>query len=167
MAMTEGIGLRRVPQDWGEIRRSLRNASCDSCHTRHTFSLEEAKSPQACKTCHMGFDDPQWEMCSSSKHGVREQLKQMKIKSEASNSPTCQTYHMQEGNHEARTAWGFLAVRLPMPEDRDWAADRATVLQALGELYPGAQTTKMLEVAKRRTWHGWITRRGRWNATKW
>ena len=24
---------------------------------------------------------------------------------------------MQDGSHEVRTAWGFLAVRLPMPED--------------------------------------------------
>jgi hydroxylamine dehydrogenase len=29
---------------------------------------------------------------------------------------------------------GFLAVRLPMPEDKDWTADRVTVLQALGVL---------------------------------
>ncbi len=25
--------------------------------------------PQACQTCHTGFDHPQWEMYSSSKHG--------------------------------------------------------------------------------------------------
>jgi hypothetical protein len=36
-------------------------ASCDACHTRHTFSTIEAKQPQACQTCHMGFDHPQWE----------------------------------------------------------------------------------------------------------
>jgi hypothetical protein len=46
-------------------------ASCDACHTRHTFSVQEAKQPQACQTCHMGFDHPQWEMYSGSKHGVR------------------------------------------------------------------------------------------------
>ncbi len=87
-------------------------------------------------------------MYSSSKHGVREELKQMKIKSEASNSPTCQTCHMQEGNHEVRTAWGFLAVRLPMPEDKEWSADRVTVLQALGVLDPSGKPTKFLEVVK-------------------
>ena len=159
MAMTEGmkgcggchkIGLK-APEQIAELAKSgvrFGNASCDSCHTRHTFSTEEAKAPQACKTCHMGFDHPQWEMYSSSKHGVREELKQMKIKSEASNSPTCQTCHMQEGNHEVRTAWGFLAVRLPMPEDKEWAADRATLLQALGVLDPSGQPTKLLEVVK-------------------
>ena len=34
------------------------NASCDACHTRHTFSVKEAREPQACQTCHMGFDHP-------------------------------------------------------------------------------------------------------------
>lgn len=33
-------------------------------HTRHTFSAAKAKQPQACQTCHMGFDHPQWE-CTS------------------------------------------------------------------------------------------------------
>ena len=51
-------------------------AQCDACHTRHTFSVEEARQPQACETCHMGFDHPQWEMYSASKHGVRNDLKQ-------------------------------------------------------------------------------------------
>ncbi len=50
-------------------------ASCDACHTRHTFSVEEARQPEACQTCHMGFDHPQWEMYTSSKHGVRFGLK--------------------------------------------------------------------------------------------
>ena len=47
------------------------HASCDACHTRHTFSAVEARQPQACRTCHTGFDHPQWEMWSGSKHGVR------------------------------------------------------------------------------------------------
>jgi hypothetical protein len=55
---------------------------------------------------------------------------------------------MQEGNHEVRTAWGFLAVRLPMPEDKQWAADRATILQALGVLDPEGKPTGRLEVVK-------------------
>jgi hypothetical protein len=67
---------------------------------------------------------PQWEMYSGSKHGVRYLLKQNKTLPPTAAAPTCQTCHMQEGNHEVRTAWGFLAVRLPMPEDKEWAADR-------------------------------------------
>jgi len=123
-------------------------ASCDGCHTRHTFSVGEAKQPQACQTCHMGFDHPQWEMYSGSKHGVRYLLKQNKTLPENTSAPTCQTCHMQEGNHEVRTAWGFLAVRLPLPEDEQWKADRVTILQALGVLDPDGKPTKRLDVVK-------------------
>ena len=123
-------------------------ASCDACHTRHTFSVTEARQPQACQTCHMGFDHPQWEMFSGSKHGVRYLLKQVKAIPADSAAPTCQTCHMQGGNHEVRTAWGFLAVRLPMPEDKQWAADRATILQALGVLDPDGKPTARLDVVK-------------------
>jgi hydroxylamine dehydrogenase len=119
-------------------------AACDSCHTRHTFSVEEAKSPQACATCHMGFDHPQWEMYSSSKHGVRTDLKQRGILPAGASAPTCQTCHMQNGDHGVRTAWGFLAVRLPLPEDKQWAADRATILQALGVLDPDGKPTPLV-----------------------
>ena len=159
MALTEGmkgcgachkIGIKSAEQIVTLQKEGSRFgiASCDACHTRHTFSLAEARSPQACETCHMGFDHPQWEMYSSSKHGVRSELKQLKIQTEASAAPTCQTCHMQNGNHEVRTAWGFLAVRLPMPEDKQWAADRATILQALGVLDPEGKPTARLEVVK-------------------
>lgn len=123
-------------------------ASCDACHTRHLFSKKEAQQPQACQTCHMGFDHPQWEMYSSSKHGVRYLLKQNGTLPESAAAPTCQTCHMQEGNHEVRTAWGFLAVRLPMPDDEQWTADRATILQALGVLDLEGNPTGRLDVVK-------------------
>uniref|UniRef100_A0A7V2ZL07 Cytochrome C n=1 Tax=Ignavibacterium album TaxID=591197 RepID=A0A7V2ZL07_9BACT len=123
-------------------------ASCDACHTRHTFSKVEAQQPQACQTCHMGFDHPQWEMYSSSKHGVRNGLKQIGILPEATSAPTCQACHMQDGNHEVRTAWGFLAVKLPLPEDQQWKNDQITILQALGVLDPDGKPTALLEVVK-------------------
>ncbi len=123
-------------------------ASCDACHTRHTFSKKEAQQPQACQTCHMGFDHPQWEMYSSSKHGVRYLLKQNGTLHADTAAPTCQTCHMQEGNHEVRTAWGFLAVRLPLPEDPQWKADQITILQALGVLDLEGKPTARLDVIK-------------------
>lgn len=123
-------------------------ASCDACHTRHTFSVQEAKQPQACQTCHMGFDHPQWEMYSASKHGVRYLLKQNKTLPPTVAAPTCQTCHMQGGNHAVRTAWGFLAVRLPMPDDKQWTADRAIILQGLGVLDPDGKPTGRLDVVK-------------------
>ncbi len=123
-------------------------ASCDVCHTRHTFSVKEAQQPQACQTCHMGFDHPQWEMYSTSKHGVRFLLKQQRLLPENASAPTCQTCHMQDGNHEVRTAWGFLAVRLPMPADKVWAEARKSILQAYGVLDPEGNPTERLEVVK-------------------
>ena len=139
-------------------------ASCDACHTRHMFSVKEASQPQACQTCHMGFDHPQWEMYSSSKHGVRYLLKQNGTLPESAAAPTCQTCHMPDGDHEVRTAWGFLAVRLPMPDDEQWAADRVTILQALGVLDPEGNATGRLEVVKaadvaRLTQEDWDTER--------
>lgn len=123
-------------------------ASCDACHTRHTFSKKEAQQPEACQTCHMGFDHPQYEMYSSSKHGVRHGLKQKGIIHGDSAAPTCQSCHMQNGDHEVMTPWGFLAVRLPLPEDKQWAADQATIMQALGVLDPEGNPTPRLEVVK-------------------
>ena len=149
---------------------SFGNASCDACHTRHSFSLAEARSPQACQTCHMGFDHPQWEMYSGSKHGVRQELKQKGVLPRDAAAPTCQTCHMQQGDHDVRTAWGFLAVRLPMPEDERWAADRATILQGLGVLDPQGKPTARLDVVKaaqvaRLTQEEWQQQRDRTIAT--
>ncbi|MGB9074549.1 MAG: multiheme c-type cytochrome [Terriglobales bacterium] len=133
----EIVKLRQHGSEFG-------TAACDSCHTRHTFSVEEAKAPQACETCHMGFDHPQWEMYSASKHGVRADLKQRGILPAGAAAPTCQTCHMQNGDHGVRTAWGFLAVRLPLPEDKQWAGDRATILEALGVLDPDGKPTALV-----------------------
>jgi cytochrome c553 len=159
MALIEGMkgcgGCHKLGLKSKEVIKSLKDgghsfglASCDACHTRHTFSVEEASQPEACQTCHMGFDHPQWEMYSSSKHGVRFQLKRNGILHNDAAAPTCQTCHMQNGNHEVRTAWGFLAVRLPLPEDSQWKADRVTILQALGVLDLEGNPTDRVDVVK-------------------
>lgn len=160
MALMEGMkgcgGCHKIGLKSKEEIKALKRdgvefgvASCDACHTRHIFSAQEASQPQACQTCHMGFDHPQWEMYSSSKHGVRHLLKQNQSLPQTAAAPTCQTCHMQDGNHAVRTAWGFLAVRLPMPEDRQWADDRATILQGLGVLDPEGKPTGRLEAVKK------------------
>ncbi len=55
---------------------------------------------------------------------------------------------MPDGDHGVKTAWGFLAVRLPMPEDKQWADDRATILKGLGVLDPSGKPTPRLDVVK-------------------
>ena len=160
MALTEGMkgcgGCHKIGLKSKEEIRKLRAkgagfgvASCDACHTRHTFSVEEARQPQACQTCHMGFDHPQWEMYSASKHGVRYLLKQAGIINKKAAAPTCQTCHMPNGNHEVRTPWGFLAVRLPLPKDKQWKEDQITILKALGVLDPQGKPTARLDVVKK------------------
>jgi hydroxylamine dehydrogenase len=159
MALREGMkgcgGCHKIGLKSGEELKDLRKegagfglASCDACHTRHLFSVREAKQPQACQTCHTGLDHPQWEMYSGSKHGVRFLLKQNRILPPTVAAPTCQTCHMPDGHHGVRTAWGFLAVRLPLPENRQWAADRSTILRALGFFDSEETPTRRLELLK-------------------
>jgi len=144
------IGLKTLDDIQGLKEKGFQHgvASCDACHTRHIFSVKEAKEPEACSTCHMGFDHPHWEMWSKSKHGTRYMLKRAGVLSKDAAAPTCQDCHMQDGNHEVRTAWGFLAVRLPMPDDEQWAQDRTLILKALGVLDPEGNPTGRLDAVK-------------------
>ncbi len=123
-----------------EVGQHYGISGCDSCHTRHAFSAAEARRPEACSNCHMGFDHPQWEMYNSSKHGVIYQVEgdtwdwETSLKDGASyRSPTCQYCHMSEGDHEVITSWGFLGLRVEEP-DEEWAATRATILKGVGAL---------------------------------
>jgi hypothetical protein len=132
------VGLKDLKQ--AQVRYGT--GSCDSCHTRHSFSKEEARDPRACQTCHMGFDHPQWEMWSTSKHGTIWQ-----IEGNSGRAPTCQTCHMQGGDHAVMTGWGFLALRLP-EEDKEWLADRVEILKALGVLDEKGNPTERFEAVK-------------------
>jgi len=54
----------------GRINLDGSRGSCTSCHTRHRFSLMEARKPEACGQCHLGPDHPQIEIYTESKHGA-------------------------------------------------------------------------------------------------
>lgn len=43
--------------------------NCTVCHTRHRFSISEARKPEACASCHLGPDHPNIEIYIESKHG--------------------------------------------------------------------------------------------------
>ncbi len=120
---------------------------CQTCHTRHMFSKAEAAQPEACMTCHMGFDHAQWEMYSSSKHGVIYMINRVVDPKNANRAPTCQVCHMPGGDHRVFSAWGFLAVRLP-EQDEEWMGYRATILKALGVLDPSGKPTGRLDAVK-------------------
>ena len=54
----------------GRINPDGSKGSCTACHSRHLFSIAEARTPEACGTCHLGPDHPQYEIYMESKHGV-------------------------------------------------------------------------------------------------
>ncbi|OEU77689.1 MAG: hydroxylamine oxidoreductase [Desulfobacterales bacterium C00003060] len=63
-----------TPETWpsvgvGRINLDGSRGSCTSCHTRHLFSMMEARKPEACGQCHLGPDHPQIELFMESKHG--------------------------------------------------------------------------------------------------
>jgi len=69
------IDGRPVPGIWpnvgvGRINPDGSKGSCSSCHTRHRFSIVEARKPEACDQCHLGPDHPQIEIYNESKHGT-------------------------------------------------------------------------------------------------
>ncbi|MFH2047028.1 MAG: multiheme c-type cytochrome [Pseudomonadota bacterium] len=62
------------PETWpnvgvGRVNLDSSLGSCTSCHTRHRFSVMEARKPEACGQCHLGPDHPQIEIFMESKHG--------------------------------------------------------------------------------------------------
>jgi hypothetical protein len=62
------------PETWpnvgvGRVNLDGSLGSCTSCHTRHRFSVMEARKPEACGQCHLGPDHPQIEIYMESKHG--------------------------------------------------------------------------------------------------
>ncbi|MCF8106600.1 MAG: hydroxylamine oxidoreductase [Desulfohalobiaceae bacterium] len=62
------------PMTWpnvgvGRVNLDGSKGSCTSCHTRHRFSIMEARKPEACGQCHLGPDHPQIEIYMESKHG--------------------------------------------------------------------------------------------------
>ncbi|MDD2605865.1 MAG: multiheme c-type cytochrome [Desulfobacteraceae bacterium] len=54
----------------GRVNLDGSKGSCTSCHTRHRFSIAEARMPEACDQCHLGPDHPQIEIFEESKHGT-------------------------------------------------------------------------------------------------
>lgn len=65
---------RPTPETWpnngmGNIYPDGSTGSCTSCHSRHKFSIAEARKPYACASCHLGPDHPNIEIYENSKHG--------------------------------------------------------------------------------------------------
>ncbi|MCI0667619.1 MAG: hydroxylamine reductase [Methylococcaceae bacterium] len=113
---------------------------CDGCHTRHTFSVAEARQPEACATCHNGADHNEFENYLLSKHGTVYQTQgrqwdfEVPLKDALGKggytAPTCQYCHFEfagEFSHNLvrKVRWAFN----PTPEiaknlDHPWFEER-------------------------------------------
>lgn len=96
----------------GRINPDGSRGSCSSCHSRHTFSVSQARQPEACGKCHLGPDHPQIEVWNESKHGVmyhaeREKMnldsKQWRAGKEYFTGPTCSSCHMSAAGSQRVT----------------------------------------------------------------
>ncbi len=141
---------------------------CDSCHTRHTFSAQEAMEPEACGTCHMGPDHEQIDMWTKSKHGVVYTTEKNRVSGNPDRAPTCVTCHMpaqekpagQPLVHDVSTniTLGTVAqgarlpgVALPVPmrtiTNDEFTAKRAKMSAICGQCHAASFVKKNLEGA--------------------
>jgi formate-dependent nitrite reductase cytochrome c552 subunit len=108
-AMTSGCAQCHAvgrPNEDGTI------GNCTACHTRHTSSVEIARTPRTCAQCHMGPDHSQIEIYEESKHGImfEAQASQMNLAAAPGELttrdmfvPTCATCHFSGINGLAVT----------------------------------------------------------------
>ncbi len=144
---------RPVNNSWPNVGVGRENpdgtfGSCTSCHTRHSFSVEEARKPEACDQCHLGPDHPQIEIYNESKHGTIYHAEGNTWTWRPDDftwtagvdyrAPTCATCHMSEApgvakSHDVteRLAWETqapLTIRpsefAPFPASTDWREER-------------------------------------------
>ena len=86
----------------GRINPDGSLGACTACHGRHSFSVAQARQPEACAKCHIGPDHPQLEVYNESMHGIifRAKIDEMNLNAkpwrpgiEYSAAPTCATCH--------------------------------------------------------------------------
>ena len=122
------VGIGRINPDGSE-------GSCSTCHSRHQFSLAQARRPDACTNCHMGPDHPQKEVYEESKHGTAYathgddmNLDNPKwiVGVDYDQAPTCVTCHMgatreQDSSHNVglRISWNNRPPVSQRPEKMD------------------------------------------------
>jgi len=96
------------PSTWpntgiGRVNPDGSKGSCSACHTRHRFSVAQARQPETCGKCHLGPDHPQKEVYEESKHGILYSAFKDKLNMDQAkwipgedyfDAPTCSTCHM-------------------------------------------------------------------------
>ncbi len=122
----------------GRLNPDGSKGSCTACHTRHSFSIAQARKPESCGKCHLGPDHPQKEIYEESKHGNAyfTHTDEMNIKAtrwavgiDYFAAPTCATCHQsatstQKVTHDVgeRISW---TLRPPVSKKKDeWPRKR-------------------------------------------
>jgi hydroxylamine dehydrogenase len=166
-------GMGRINPDgsWG---------SCTACHTRHEFSVRQARQPEGCGKCHLGPDHPQIEVWNESKHGVmyHADRESMNLDKEVwrpgveyFSGPTCASCHMgattkEPSTHDVgeRISWTLrpaISTKLNLVVFEDDTKDDILgdnpVLPAVGSMYQ----TKTGESKKVKGVSTWAQRRER------
>lgn len=119
----------------GRLNPDGSRGSCTACHSRHKFSVEQARNPENCGKCHMGPDHPQIEIYNESKHGIafRANRHEMNMDNDKwvvgqdyNAAPTCATCHMsatatQGVTHDVglRISWNNRPPKSIRPEISD------------------------------------------------
>jgi ribosomal protein S20 len=112
--------------------------NCKSCHSGHKFSIEEARKPAACASCHLGPDHPDIEIYNNSMHGHIFNSEGATWKYDSApdawepgdyRAPTCATCHMSgigslksTHNVSRRLRWNIWA---PISKHRDGGYETA------------------------------------------
>ncbi len=125
----------------GRLNPDGSKGSCNACHTRHSFSVSQARQPEACSKCHLGPDHPQKEIYEESKHGNAYYTNKDKMNLGSDRwitgidyfeAPTCATCHMsatkkQGITHDVgdRIAWTLRPI-VSVKKDQ-WQQKRANL----------------------------------------
>jgi hydroxylamine dehydrogenase len=108
MKIDEKSPNKLSPETWpnsgiGRINPDGSKGACNACHSRHSFSVAQARQPENCGKCHLGPDHPQKEIYEESKHGIAFFSNQDKMNLDKESwvvgrdyyvAPTCATCHM-------------------------------------------------------------------------
>ena len=127
----------------GRVNPDGTSGACSSCHSRHDFSLAQARTPETCGKCHMGPDHPQFEIYEESKHNIafKSHADEMNMNSkdwvvgvDYSAAPTCATCHLsatpnQPSTHDPadRMSWNLKPAVSVHTED--WESGRNSMME--------------------------------------
>ncbi|OHB95402.1 MAG: hypothetical protein A3I59_08945 [Planctomycetes bacterium RIFCSPLOWO2_02_FULL_50_16] len=94
---------------------------CDGCHSRHEFSVTEARKTGSCAVCHSGPEQYEYEMYVQSYHGQIYQNESYywdwtkPLNAKNYKVPTCAYCHMNNGEHNVRkssTVYTYMGTSL-------------------------------------------------------